>query len=279
LAKLQEEMREKEMYVVDNLTSTWRNMESNYISIKDFRDQLQAHVDEIKIYDDQLREGVTTQDFNTLRQLADLKLRAVERSARAQLQYYQAICEYNKSLLNIHYWKGSLLDLNAIDLGEGAWTEKAYWDAEERSRERAGGLYFDYGYTRPSVISAGPVPSGGLTEGNISDPGAGLQSSSRGTPTPAAELPEDTNDDTDDDRPPLQPPTAGRLRAQGNFSSVQPAGGPTASSATSGNFDWGGLGHAASPPEVASSSHSQRRQSISDHAASANPTDPHWRRR
>jgi len=273
LAKLQEEMREKEMYVVDNLTSAWRNMDSNYMSIKDFRDQLQANVDEIKIYVDQIESGT-----NALGQLADLLLRAEERRARSQLQYYQAICEYNKSLLNIHYWKGSLLDLNAIDLGEGAWTEKAYWDAEERSRERAGGLYFDYGYTRPSVISAGPVQSGGLTEGNISDPRAGLQSSTRGMPTPAAEPPEDTNDDTDEGRPPLQPPTASRLRTN-NFSSVQPAGGPTANSATSGSFDWGGLGHAASQPEVAISSHSQRRQSISDHAAPANPTDPHWRRR
>jgi outer membrane protein TolC len=186
LAKLQEEMREKEMFVIDNLTSAWRNMESTYKSIKEFRDQLQANLEEIKVYRDKEKEGVD----NDKGRSADLLLRAEERRARSQLQYYQAICEYNKSLLNIHYWKGSLLDLNAIDLGEGAWTEKAYWDAEERSRERAGGLYFDYGYTRPSVVSAGPVESGGLTEGNISDAAAGMQSRQEGTPAPATELPE-----------------------------------------------------------------------------------------
>ena len=206
LVKLQEEMREKEVFVTDNLTTAWRNMESTFISIKDYRDQLQAQTDEIKIYVDQA--GTSAK----LGQLADRMLRAEERKARAQLQYYQAICEYNKSITSIHYWKGSLLDLNAIALGEGSWTDKAYWDAEERSRERAGGLYFDYGYTRPGVISNGPVVSGGQTEGNVSDPGAEIQSYNQGTPVPAVSLPEDDSDEKGEtDRPELAPPTAGKL--------------------------------------------------------------------
>ncbi len=211
LVKLQEEMREKEMFVVDNLTSSWRNMESTFISIKDFRDQLQANIDEIKIYNDQISSGT-----NALGQLADLLLRAEERRARSQLQYYQAICEYNKSITNIHYWKGSLLDLNAIDLGEGPWTDKAYWDAEERSRERAGGIYFDYGYTRPSVVSNGPIVQGGITEGNTSEPGAEFSSRTQGAPQPAAPLPEDqdeTDAKDDEDRTKLAPPTAARQRS------------------------------------------------------------------
>ncbi len=219
LVKLQEEMREKEMFVTDNLTSAWRNMESTFISIKDFRDQLQANIDEIKIYNDQIGSGT-----NALGQLADLLLRAEERRARSQLQYYQAICEYNKSLMNIHYWKGSLLDLNAIDLGEGAWTDKAYWDAEERSRERAGGMYVDYGYTRPSVVSNGPVERGGVTEMNISDPGAGLNNRKYGNPAPATLLPEDKEDEPED-RPKLEPPTAGRMLPNAGDGQVRQASG------------------------------------------------------
>lgn len=273
LVKLEEEMRDKEVYLTDNLTSAWRNMESTFASIKDFRDQLQANIDEIKVYNDQISSGT-----NALGQLADLMLRAEERRARSQLQYYQAICEYNKSLMLIHYWKGSLLDLNAIDLGEGAWTDKAYWDADERARQRAGGMYVDYGYTRPAVISAGPVERGGLTEGNISDPGAGANRT-YGTPVPAAELPEDEPEDKDaEERPELEPPTAGRLRSSGEQfaadqspviqSPVIQASGQVSSRLRENNFQWGAMGGSSPQPAIANSS--SRSRSISDQHAPAN---------
>ena len=269
LAKLHEEMRDKEVFVIHQLTESQRNMESTFTSIKDFRDQLQANSDEIKIYTDQISSGT-----NALGQLADLLLRAEERRARSQLQYYQAICEYNKSLVNIHYWKGSLLDLNAIDLGEGAWTDKAYWDAEELARERAGGMYFDYGYTRPSVVSWGPVERGGVTEGNISDPGAELFQRSYGSPTPAEEVPEEK--EVEEDRPPLVPPTAGMMPAR-HDQGVQVAGGRVASglAAPVGSFDWGAIEQQASEPAVVISSSSSQRQSSVDRPAPQQV----WRRR
>lgn len=228
LKKFQEELREKEMMLINELSSTWRNMESTFISIKDFRDQLQANLDEIKIYNDRIEGNV-----GELSQLLDLLLRAEERRARSQLQYYQAVCEYNKSLASLHYLKGSLLDLNNIDLGEGAWVDKAYWDAEERARERASGLYFDYGYTRPSVVSNGTVESGGLTEGNISDNSMSLSNPQDGEPVPAEEL--DDSDEGKQERPPLEPPTARNGRG------AAPRGG-VVQQAAANQFDWGGLG-------------------------------------
>lgn len=174
IAKSQEELREKEMALAQELSFAYRNLDATHIGMKDFLDQWQANTEEIRIYDDQIEGGVG----ENLGQLLDSLLRAEERRARAQLQYYQAVCEYNKTLVNIHYLKGSLLDLNSISLGEGAWVEKAYWDAEERSRERAGGHYFDYGYTRPSVVSNGPVQTGGMTEGNLAAPGMSFDSGS-----------------------------------------------------------------------------------------------------
>ncbi len=236
IVKLEEEMREKENFLVNELSNAWRNMESAYTSIKDYRDMLQANIEEIKIYNDQIGSG-----SNQLGQLADLLLRAEERRARSQLQYYQAICEYNKWIMNIHYWKGSLLDLNAVDLGEGDWTDKAYWDAEERSRERAGGVYFDYGYTRPAVVSNGPVEFGGQTEGNISDPGAALDNRSYGEPVPAEEL---KDEEPEEDRPALEPPTAGRLRStiQASHSQAGTSQDGVVRAATGNNFDWNGFG-------------------------------------
>ena len=80
--------------------------------------------------------------------------------------------EYNKAIVNVHYLKGSLLDLNSVSLQEGQWVDKAYWDAQERARERDAGTYLDYGYTRPAVVSGGPVESGMPTEGNAARPGS-----------------------------------------------------------------------------------------------------------
>lgn len=269
LVKLQEEMREKEVFLTDNLTSAWRNMESTFISIKDFRDQLQAQTDEIKIYNDQIGSGT-----NALGQLADLLLRAEERKSRSQLQYYQAICEYNKSITNIHYWKGSLLDLNAIALGEGSWTDKAYWDAEERSSERAGGLYFDYGYTRPGVISNGPVVTGGQTEGNISEPGSEFQSTNQGTPVPAVPLPEDDSDKEDEkDRPELAPPTAGKLTNRQRLTSHEPSRlGDAVSGRLSDRSDAQAYGDQQALPAIVTSSGRSPSQTL-------RPTNANWQRR
>lgn len=166
LAKSQEELKEKEIQLVNELTTAWRSMESNYFSVKDYFDEWQANEVEIKIHNDKISSSV-----GELNQLLDNLLRAEQRRAQAEKQYYQAISEYNKSIATIHYLKGSLLDLNNVALQEGQWVDKAYWDARERTRERESGIYMDYGYTRPAVVSQGPVAQGMLTEGNAATPG------------------------------------------------------------------------------------------------------------
>ncbi len=75
------------------------------------REQWAAQSEEIKVYRDKIENNT-----GELPQLLDLLLRAEERRAQAQRSYYQALCEYNKSIISIHYWKGSLLDLNSIAL-------------------------------------------------------------------------------------------------------------------------------------------------------------------
>jgi Outer membrane efflux protein len=187
LKKAHEELKIKETATELVLSQAWSNLHSTFISAIDFADQMQAHMAEIKSYNDLIDEK--TGELNVL---LDQMLRAEEFKARAEQQFNQSVVEYNKSIVNIHYIKGSIFDLNNVSLGEGAWVEKAYWDAEQRAEERAGGLYFDYGYTRPSVMSRGPVESGGATESNISDT----------TPRSSAPIiqPSDVND-ADEDKP------------------------------------------------------------------------------
>jgi hypothetical protein len=90
----------------------------------------------------------------------DLLLDAQRRRSEAESAYYRALVDYNRSIMNVHYRKGSLLDYDGVYLAEGEWPAKAYFDALRQARKRDAGIYMDYGYTRPSVVSRGPVEQG-----------------------------------------------------------------------------------------------------------------------
>lgn len=219
LKKSHEELRTKELMLVHQLETAWVSVVSTHTSMLNFFDQLRENQNEIEIYHEQIAS-----DSGDMSQLLDALLRAEEIKARAQLLYFQSIVEYNKSIVNIHYLKGSLFDLNNVALGEGAWVDKAYWDAEQRSLQRAGGLYFDYGYTRPGVVSAGPVESGNTTEGNITDHRGSTSSAnssqqpatdSRNNQTTPEQVPaEPANNDADESELSVpQPPSSARLQS------------------------------------------------------------------
>ena len=95
----------------------------------------------------------------------DLLLDAQRRRAEAESAYYRSLVDYNRAIMNVHYRKGSLLDYDGVYLAEGAWPAKAYFDAMRQARKRDAALYIDYGYTRPNVVSQGPVQQGCSTDG------------------------------------------------------------------------------------------------------------------
>jgi outer membrane protein TolC len=84
-------------------------------------------------------------------------LQSQQRRADAQIAYYRALGEYNKSINYVDYLKGTMLANNNIVLAEGPWNKKAYWDALERARERSAGKKVKYGVTRPGVVRRGPL--------------------------------------------------------------------------------------------------------------------------
>ena len=94
------------------------------------------------------------------------------------------------------------MDLNSVSLQEGQWVDKAYWDAQERAREREAGTYLDYGYTRPAVVSGGPVESGMATEGNSARPGMIQQ------PAPESKEEEESDDSDKEKKSGEKPPIA-----------------------------------------------------------------------
>ena len=96
-------------------------------------------------------------EFKGGRSPVNVVLQSQQRRADAQISYYRALGEYNKSINYVDYLKGTMLANSNITLSEGPWNSKAYWDALERARERSAGKQRKYGVTRPSVVRQGPV--------------------------------------------------------------------------------------------------------------------------
>ena len=97
------------------------------------------------------------QRFEQGKDTLDLVLEAQERRSRAEVAYYQSLCEYNKVIAMIHRRKGTTLAYSNIAYEEGPWPGKAYDDARENARRRSASREINYGWTRPEVISQGPI--------------------------------------------------------------------------------------------------------------------------
>ena len=126
----------------------------------------------------------------------DLLLDAQRRRAEAETAYYRSLVDYNLAILEVHYRKGSLLDFNGVYLAEGPWPGKAYFDALRRARRRDASTYLDYGYTRPNVMSRGPVSQGmnPATSGELifgEEVPVEAAPLPLGEPTPAGDFPND----------------------------------------------------------------------------------------
>jgi outer membrane protein TolC len=66
----------------------------------------------------------------------DSVLDAQRRLADSEVAYYRSRVEYQISIKNVQFERGTLLDYNEIHLNEGAWPDKAYDDAEIRESLR-----------------------------------------------------------------------------------------------------------------------------------------------
>ena len=63
----------------------------------------------------------------------DVLLSAQQTLAQAESDYYRKLVDYNKSISQVHFRKGSLLEYNGVYLAEGPWPGKAYFDARRRA--------------------------------------------------------------------------------------------------------------------------------------------------
>lgn len=200
-------------------------------------------------------------------------LDAQRRRSEAQREYYRVLSEYNKAIAEVHFRKGSLLEYNNICLAEGSWPQKAYWDAMGLARQRDASYYLDYGWSRPSVISQGPISqhSGEATITAAGEEGS-MPSTMEGEPTPAEPLvtPPGVLDEGTQPTPPAQRQGPITIRPDGPSLNA-PVRRADARSTEAGvvqpasySFEWSGFGSESadsgdSAAEVSGSEASSRR--------------------
>ncbi len=150
LARERAFLQDQERLHVSQLSDAVGKLVTHYSQVQDNANQWQSFEQEVQARLAEYKGG--RQPVNTV-------LQSQVRRADAQIGYYRALAEYNKSINYIHYLKGTLLHHNNIELAEGCWNKKAYWDALERARERSAGRYLQYGVTRPEVVREGEILS------------------------------------------------------------------------------------------------------------------------
>ncbi len=137
-----------ELEVSHQLTDSVRDVDLNYgLMVSNFSRRVAAE-DEVEAVGAIVYSGRVT---------LDVLLDAQRRRADAESAYYRSLVDYNRAIMRVHFRKGSLLEYNGVYLAEGPWPGKAYFDALRRGRKRDASRQLDYGFTRPDVVSRGPI--------------------------------------------------------------------------------------------------------------------------
>jgi hypothetical protein len=148
LARERSVLQDMELEVSHQLSDTVRDVDLNYgLTQSNFNRRVAAE-DEVEAVEAVYDSGRVT---------LDLLLDAQRRRADAESLYYRSLVDYNRAIMRVHFRKGSLLEYNGVYLAEGPWPGKAYFDALRLSRKRSASRQLNYGFTRPDVLSRGPV--------------------------------------------------------------------------------------------------------------------------
>jgi hypothetical protein len=165
LARERARLQDQELEVSHLLSDAVRDLDTQYQLTQTNFNRLVASQKQVEAVQAAYEAGAADVTFDVL-------LNAQRRRSDAEAAYYRSLVDYNKSIANVHYHKGSLLEYNGVYLAEGPWPGKAYFDAQKRARQRDASTYMNYGYTNPEVISRGAYEqfSGAAGSGSESQP-------------------------------------------------------------------------------------------------------------
>jgi len=226
LARERAKLKEAELEVSHQLAYALRELESNRVLAQSNFNRRVAATRQVEVMQTQYDLGTVT---------IDRLLDAQRQLAQAESDYFRSVVDYNQSIVQFHLRRGTLLDYNGVELSEGPWPGKAYFDAHRLARQRDAGLYLDYGYTMPKVVSRGPVEPGlgdGMVGGEVIG-GEGLPPMEMMEPVgpapggPRPELiptPAPEPLELPDEPPEPEPDLAAKAQQQAPESGIRPAG-------------------------------------------------------
>jgi len=203
LARERARLQDMELETSHQLAWSIREVEDLYELLRANFDRRIAARDEVSTAKTAVELGHTA---------VEVLLDAEQRAAEAEVEYYRTLAAYNKAITSVHFRKGTLLDNNNIRLAEGPWPAKAYFDAHRRARARDASFYLDYGFTRPKVVSRGPIAQSADSGPVVLDDGTiiyeGDEEGLEVIPTPAPELTDPKKRPTEP-APPIPTPDSG----------------------------------------------------------------------
>lgn len=157
LVKARATLAAQELDVSHELAEAIQRIDATYIIAQTQLDRKIAsakRLESYKVIDD---AGAKESKLNSTLTELDLRLRAQNSNAAAEIAYFSALIAYNKAITEYQWRKGTLLDHDGIHVAEGDWTEAANDEALRRAWARS--------YARPNerldskpAEFASPVP-------------------------------------------------------------------------------------------------------------------------
>jgi hypothetical protein len=144
LAKAKEALAQAELEICHELTTTFQNMAWRYQTAQTNYNRWQISERQVPGREERFKTGVPGPsgtggqpsgiDTSVLLQQW---LQQRTQAATAEVAFYTSVVEYQKAITDLHYRKGTLLELNDVHLAEGTWTADAYQDALRRAWARS----------------------------------------------------------------------------------------------------------------------------------------------
>ena len=133
LAKANKALEFSEEEIAQELAVAFQEISRTYAVLQSNHNRYLAAMEYVSVK--QTREGEID--------VGDEALRGLIRRAEAQRAYHESLIDYNKSITNLYYRKGTILAYNNIQMSEGGWSPSAYQDASRLHGRRAYGHEID----------------------------------------------------------------------------------------------------------------------------------------
>jgi len=145
LAKARAGLAAQELEVSHELAAAFQNLDRAFVTAQTNFNRRRAA---------ELRVQAFQAEFNSGRlKNVDLLLRAQISLAQAEVAYYSSLVDYNKSINELQYRKGTLLEDTGVQLAEALWEPGAYKEALRRAWARSHAFDSDHLHDEPAPFT------------------------------------------------------------------------------------------------------------------------------